>query len=206
MSSAQPRSRPRGSERELLEIAARAMAARGYRTYLDPDGKSYFDLAVRRGAVVGLLEGKIGRPRLVFAQALRRRAWADWVGVVVDSAKAAQALVERTASSRAAVVGVSVVVDGQFTEVRAPTPRSGEAGSDPFARHRARLREALEAIDRGTMPQGVSWSGVPREVRRASGGRAFAEWRLDEAFEPGAQAAEAAATPEATRSGAKRSP
>lgn len=173
--------RPTWREDDLLEIAAAHLRGEGYTTYLDPDGSSYFDLAARRGEEVGLVEGKVGHPRKVLDQAVRRRAWADWVAVMIDSPRAAARLVERTADVRSAVVGVWSVQEGALLSVRAPrrgvdTPR----GADPFAPLRARLREALLAIDRGETPTGVGWSGVPREVRRASGGRSFAEWRLDE--------------------------
>jgi len=65
-----------GSERELLETVAEELRRRGYRTYVDPDGTDYFDLAARRGDEVGLVEGKLGRPKAVLAQGRRRSAWA----------------------------------------------------------------------------------------------------------------------------------
>lgn len=205
------RERGRPAEGELLEAVADELRLQGYRAYLDPDGASYFDLVVRRGSVVGLVEGKVGNPRRVLVQALRRRAWADWVAVVVDSARAAERLVARTEGARAATVGIWVAADGRARELRAAAHRQDDGAGDPFARHRARLRDALDAIDRGESPPGVGWSGVPREVRRASGGRAFAEWRLDERWsddpgQPGPEAPPSPASSPATRSGAKRAP
>lgn len=205
------RERARPAERELLEAVADELRRQGYRTYLDPDGASYFDLVVRRGPVIGLVEGKVGNPRRVLVQALRRRAWADWVAVVVDSTRAAERLVARTEGARAAAVGIWVATGGRARELRAAVLRQDDGEGDPFARHRARLRDALDAVDRGESPPGVGWSGVPREVRRASGGRAFAEWRLDERWSddsahPGPEVRPSPASSPATRSGAKREP
>ncbi len=168
---------PRPSERSILEIAADHLRTRGYRTYLDPDGGSYFDLAAVKGDELGLVEGKVGDARRVLRQAVERRVWADWVAVVVASRTSAERLVARTSEVRAAAVGVWVVRDGQLEELRAPRPRSA---SPPYAPLRARLLAALGAIDRGETPPGVGWSGVPAAVRRAGGGRRFSEWRLDE--------------------------
>jgi hypothetical protein len=38
----------------------------------------------------------------------------------------------------------------------------------------------LDAMESGEIPDSIRWDGVLREVRRASGGRGFSEWRLDE--------------------------
>lgn len=172
--------RPGPSERSLLEAAARWLDARGYRTYIDPDGTSYFDLVARRGEEVGLVEGKVGNPSRVLAQALTRRGWGDWVAVVLDRPRSARRLAERTETSRSSFVGVWYVEGTSVSEVRAPRPRPSEGADDPYAPLRARLRSALDDLDRGDVPPGVRWSGVPQEVRRSSGGRRFAEWRLDE--------------------------
>ena len=175
--------RPRPSEASLVELAAAHLRAQGYRTYVDPDGGSYFDLAAARDEEVGLVEGKVGRPREVLVQALKRRAWADWVAVVVESRRAAEALVARTTERRAEGVGVWAVDEGVLVELRAARPRRSSTEDDPFAPLRARLRDALRAIDRGEVPAGVGWAGVPRAVRAASSGRSFAEWRLDETLD-----------------------
>jgi hypothetical protein len=173
-----PTLRP-ATERELVEAVALELGARGYRTYVDPDGTDYFDLAVRRGEEVGLVEGKLGGPSRVLAQALRRRAWADWVAVAVASERTAVALVARTAGTRAAVVGVWSWAAGRAREVRAPlVPPAGTP--DPFSATRARFRQQLLDLDRGELPAGVRWSSVPAEVRRRSFGRGYSEWRLDE--------------------------
>lgn len=194
--------RPRRSEHDLLGAVARHYAAQGCTTYLDPDGASFFDLAVRRGEEVGLVEGKVGGLRNVLGQALRRRAWADWVAVAIDAPRAAERLRLRTAAGRARVVGILLVGPTGLTELRAPGRRPLVPDDDPFAPLRARFRLALDAIDRGERPDGVGWSGVPSAVRHASGGRRFAEWRLDEPGPPAAQPAATSAP--ATRSGSNR--
>ncbi|MGP8078501.1 MAG: hypothetical protein ACLQD8_07845 [Thermoplasmata archaeon] len=175
-----PAIRPR-SEAELVRATARYLETEGYRVYIDPDGTDYFDLAARRGAEVGLVEAKLSRPRDLLVQALRRRPWADWVAVVVPSPRMAARLVASTAGRRADPVGIWVLERGAVSVVRAARPfaRSG-MGDDPFAAHRDRFRKVLGRIDRGEVPEGIRWDGLARELRRASGGRGFREWRLDE--------------------------
>jgi hypothetical protein len=173
---------PRPRERELLATAARWFEGLGYRCYPDPDGTDYFDLAVRRASEVGLIEGKVGRPAVVLGQALRRRAWGDWVAVAVDSPRGAERLARTTTGRRAESVGVYAVAGDRLTEVRRPRPA---APDDPFSPCRERFRRLLDDLDAGVRPPGVRWSDVLAEVRRASGGRRFAEWRLDEPFRPG---------------------
>jgi hypothetical protein len=165
-------------ERALLTAVAEEYGRRGYRAYLDPDGTDYFDLAVRRGDEVGLLEGKVSGASEVLAQALRRRPWSDWVAVVLGSGRPARRLADRTAGRRAGSVGVWAVEHGRPVELRAPARRARDA--DPFAETRHRFRALLDGIDRGEFPDGVRWSGLLRAVRSASAGRGFAEWRLDE--------------------------
>ncbi len=173
----------RAPERQLMRRVADAYAGRGYRTYLDPDGADYFDLAVRRGEEVGLIEGKAGAAGNVLAQALVRRPWADWVAVAVGSPRAAARLLARTEGRRAGFVGVWTVESGEARELRparaVPAP-AAEAGFEPT---RARLRAALLALDAGELPVAVSWSGVLGAVARASAGRRYREWRLDEPTE-----------------------
>jgi hypothetical protein len=176
--------RARPSERSLLEAVAAALAERGYRTYVDPDGGDYFDLAVRRGDEVGLVEGKLGDASAVLGQALRRRAWADWVAVALGSPRAASRLVARTSGRRAAVVGVWAVEGGIARELRPAVPAPPPPPDDPFAGPRRRFRQALDDLDRGALDPSVRWSGVPSAVRRSSAGRKFAEWRLDEPGSP----------------------
>ncbi|MGP8109169.1 MAG: hypothetical protein ACLQD9_00445 [Thermoplasmata archaeon] len=170
--------RPR--ERDLLVVAARHLETEGYRTYLDIDGTDYFDLVAKRGQEVGLIEGKISGSQRVLVQALRRRAWGDWVAVVLASPRSAEALVRRTQSGRASPVGVWTVVREELSILRPATPWSTRTEDDPFRELKNRFRRVLESVDRGELPAGARWSDVNREVRRAAGGRGFAEWRLDE--------------------------
>lgn len=169
--------RPR-SEAELVRGTARALAGQGYRTYIDVDGSDYFDLVARRGEEVGLVEAKLSQPRALLLQALRRRPWGDWVAVVVPSPRTARRLVGSTEGRRAAPVGVWVLEGETLTVVRAARPFAGS--DDPFRPLRSRFREVLDRIDRGELPEGLRWDGLFRELARASGGRGFREWRLDE--------------------------
>ena len=171
---------PRRTERELVAAAARHFEARGFTVWVDPDGRDYFDLVARRGDEVGLVEAKVSGGREVLQQALRRRAWGDWVAVVLGSERAARSLATRTEATRAAPIGVGFVHAGVFVELRAPRRWAIEGGVDPFAEVRARFRRVLDLLESGEIPAGTRWDGVVREVRRASGGRGFAEWRLDE--------------------------
>ncbi len=168
----------RPPERELLEAVAGELARRGFRTYLDPDGTDYFDLVVRRGAEVGIVEGKVSGAARVLEQALRRRAWASWVAVVLGGKVAADRLVARTSGRRAGIVGVWSYANGELRELRAPA--SLPEGPERFRQHRALLLRHLRELDGGGLPAGVPWSGVVGAVRRASGGRSFGEWSLDE--------------------------
>jgi len=172
--------RPAVPERRLLEAVAAELTARGYRTYLDPDRTDYFDLVARRGDEVGLVEGKVGDARAVLAQAVRRRPWSDWVAVVLGSERSAARLVQRTNGRRAGVVGVWSFENGRLQELRPAGRTHGTGGADPFREMRARLLRHLVDLDQGLLPPGVRWSSVASAVRRASAGRGFAEWRLDE--------------------------
>lgn len=185
MTGAHPRKTARRPERELVRIVARFLTEQGYRVAIDPDGTDYFDLVARRADEVGLVEVKVADARAVLAQALKRRGWGTWGAVALGSARAAERLASRTQNTRAAPVGVWSV--GQET-VRVHRPARAwvqPGGEDPFDSLRSRLRRWLELLDTGELPPGVRWDGVPGSVRRASGGRGFAEWRLDEAFERG---------------------
>jgi hypothetical protein len=170
----------RTPERELVAIVADYLERQGFRVYVDPDGTDYFDLVARRGEEVGLVEAKVADRRTVLAQALRRRAWGDWGAVALGSARAAERLAADTDTGRAAGVGVWSVAGGDVRVVRPARPWTAPGALDPFVSLRARFRGVLDAIDRGDLPAGVRWDGLLREVRRASGGRGFGEWRLDE--------------------------
>lgn len=179
--NASPRARRRAvSEAEIVRIAAEHLRRAGYRAYIDPDGTDYFDLVARRGSEVGLVEAKVGDARAVLGQALRRRGWGDWSAVVLGSVRSAERLDVNSRTSRAAPVGVWAVHAGAIRVVRAARPWVAPGQGDPFRELRDRFRRVLDRVDDGTLPSSATWDDVLREVRRASGGRGFAEWRLDE--------------------------
>jgi len=184
---AAPRPRPRAPripETEVVRVAARYLEEQGYRVYPNLDSNDYFDLVARRGNEVGLVEAKVSGSRVVLLQALKRRAWGDWVAVVLPSETAAARLAARTATTRAERVGVWVAAAGTVRVVRAAGPWVRPGEDDPFSDLRRWFRSVLDRVDSGELPTDVPWEGVVRSVRRASGGRGFAEWRLDEPFDP----------------------
>jgi len=171
---------PRTPEADLVRSAARYLEGLGYRVRVDPDGNDYFDLVARRGEEVGLVEAKVGDARAVLAQALKRRGWGDWTAVLLGSPRAAERLCERTRGTRAEPVGIWSFRDARVTVLREARPWVAPGVPDPFAGLRERFRRILDALDSGELPADARWDGVLREVRRASGGRGFGEWRLDE--------------------------
>lgn len=176
-----PRRRVR--ETEVVAAAAKFLSAQGYRVYPNLDANDYFDLVARRGDEVGLVEAKVAGTRKVLVQALKRRAWGNWVAVVLPSLIAAGRLVARTDGTRAAPVGVWVARDGTVRVIRPARAWVHAGDDDPYFDLRARFRTVLDRIDSGEIPPDVPWGGVVGAVRRASGGRGFAEWRLDEPVE-----------------------
>jgi hypothetical protein len=139
----------------------------------------------RRGDEVGLVEVKVRDARAVLAQALRRRGWGNWSAVALGSDPAARRLAARTTGTRAAPIGIWTVTAESVRVVRPPLPwvRPGETG--PFDELRGRFRDWLDLVEQVAGSPTLRWSGVPGAVRRASGGRGFAEWRLDESRDPG---------------------
>lgn len=184
MTSRGTSARPRVSEKAVVAVAAAFLEHQGYRVYPNLDATDYFDLVARRGDEVGLIEAKVSGSRAVLVQALKRRAWGDWVAVVLPSEASAERLAARTEGTRAARVGVWVAKEGTVRVVRASGPWVRPGDDDPFAELRRRFRTVLDRIDSGELPTDVPWGGVVSAVRRASGGRGFAEWRLDETTGP----------------------
>jgi hypothetical protein len=178
------RRREARSEAELVQVVARYLSARGYTTYANPDGADYFDLVARRGDEVGLVEAKVSDARTVIRQALRRRVWGDWTAVAMPGRLAARRLLERTRDGHAAAVGIWIVGATTVDELRPARPWVADSDEDPYRDLRVRFRGVLDAIDRGEIPAGASWDGVLLEIGRASGGRGFREWRLDEPDPP----------------------
>lgn len=152
----------------------------GYLVRIDPDGTDYFDLVVRRGDEVGLVEAKVANSRAVLTQALKRRAWGAWGAVALSGERSARHLVARTEGTRAAVIGVGWAAPDGYRVLRPARPWVAPGEPDLFADLRRRFRAVLDAIDRGEIPGGVPWDGLLGEIRRASGGRGFGEWRLEE--------------------------
>jgi len=171
---------PRPSEAEIVRVVAAHLEALGYRVRVNLDGSDYFDLVARRDGEVGLVEAKVSDARTVLVQALKRRAWADWCAVALAGERAARRLAARTSGGRARPVGIWFVRGGRVEVVRDAAPWVAPGAEDPFAELKARFRAILDALEAGEIPAGVAWDGVVREVRRASGGRSFSEWRLDE--------------------------
>lgn len=170
----------RVSEAEIVRAVARYLERTGYAVRVNLDGADYFDLVARRGNEVGLVEAKVANSRSVLAQALKRRGWGDWTAVALGSATSAERLVKRTLGTRAEPVGVWSV-SGDLVRVHREARRwVASDGPDPFEELRERFRRLLDALDAGALPEALRWEGVPAEVRRSSGGRGFAEWRLDE--------------------------
>jgi len=175
-----PPRHPRPTERSVVETAARHLEGAGYRTWINPDGSDYFDLVARRGDEVGLLEAKAAESRNVLAQALTRRVWGDWVAVVLGSPRAAEALELRTRGTRSEPVGIWTLRESRVEVVRPARPWVASGTSDPYRELRERFRHILDSLERGDLPEGLAWDAVPSSVRRASHGRKFREWRLDE--------------------------
>jgi len=176
--------RPPRTEAQLVEIVRRYLVGEGYRVYVDPDGTDYFDVVARRDGEVGLVEVKVAGPHAVLAQALRRRAWGDWCAVALGSARSAERLAAYTLGRRAAPIGIWSVGPDSVRVHRAALPWSSVGSDTPFVETRARFRRWLEEVDALAPDASVHFSGVVGEVRRASGGRTFGEWRLDEGIDP----------------------
>jgi len=171
---------PRIRESEVVRTAAEFLAGQGYHVYPNLDSNDYFDLVARRGDEVGLVEAKVSGSRVVLVQALKRRVWGDWVAVVLPSETAAQRLVARTEATRASPVGVWSAHDGKVRVVRPAGSWLRPGDPDPFSELRNRFRAILDRIDSGELPANLAWEGLGGAIRRASGGRGFGEWRLDE--------------------------
>ncbi|MFZ0698805.1 MAG: hypothetical protein WAN74_01225 [Thermoplasmata archaeon] len=166
------------SEHALAAPVQRHLEELGYRVWIDPDGRDYFDVVARREEEVGLVELKLADGPRVFTQALRRRAWGDWVAVAVASERSAERLVQLRTTPLARRVGIWFV-QGDTVEVRrASQPWSGPGA--PYEEERRTFRAVLDRLASGEIPAGVGWGGVGRMVRRASGGRGFQEYTIEE--------------------------
>ncbi|HUZ79629.1 MAG TPA: hypothetical protein VMV28_03305 [Thermoplasmata archaeon] len=171
------RGRP-ASEHELAGPVRRHLEALGYRVWVDPDGRDYFDVVAKRNEEVGLVELKLADGPRVFAQALRRRAWGDWVAVAVASERSAERLMRVRTTPLARRVGIWLVRGDTVDVRRGSQPWSGSDA--PYEAERRGFRAVLDRLASGEIPAGVEWGGIGRMVRHASGGRGFAEFTIEE--------------------------
>ncbi len=155
----------------------RHFESEGFRVYANPDGSDYFDLIVRRGAEIGMLELKRAEGRRVFEQAVRRRFWGNWVGVAVGSRTSAQRLAVRRSGRLTSCVGIWWVHNAGVETIRPPSPFPPPA--EP-REERTRLVAWLDLIDRGEVPVGTVLEGLGRAIRGLGHGRAYREWTLEE--------------------------
>ncbi len=168
-------------ELELAAPVERYLTDRGYRVWVDPDGTDYFDLVAKRGGEVGLVELKVADWRKVLAQAVRRRAWGDWVAVTIARESLARKLIALPVSERSQRVGVwTVSKAGELVVLREAQTMWSSGEPDPFADLRRDFARLLLLLERGEIPAGIEWSFLNARARRALGGRSTRDWRLDE--------------------------
>jgi len=168
-------------ESELRAPLERFLSSRGYRVDFDIDGQDYFDAVARRGDELGLVELKLTDWRKVHAQALVRRAWADWVAVLLSRRSLAERLRTRAGPPAVGRVGLWYLEHGEVQVLREASPIPG-ATSFPL---RGELQFALGVRDRGELPPGAVWSGLGPVRNRRAGRRWDGRfWRLEEFAEP----------------------
>lgn len=150
----------------------------GFRVYPNVDGNDYFDLVARRGRELGLVELKRSLAGPAFGQALRRRAWGDWVGVALGSGPGARRLATERNGRLSSVVGIWWVHGETVELLRAPTV---VPTADVPRPERVQLHAWLDAIDRGWIPPGTRMEGLGGTLHRLSLGRGYREWTVEEA-------------------------
>jgi hypothetical protein len=168
-------------ESEMVGPVTRFLEGRGYRCYRDPDGQDYLDLVARRGEEIGLVELKLSAAGQVMAQALRRRAWGDWVAVALEGRRAAVRALDSSGGSYRKRVGILAVTGSFVDELRPFQPIHAPGEPHPFPDLKQRLLSLLDAIDAGTLPAGVGWGAL--WPASAGGRRAGREWKLEELVE-----------------------
>jgi hypothetical protein len=171
--------RPR-REAELAPPVVAHLEAQGYRVWVDPDGTDYFDVVARRGATVGLVELKLADGKTVLRQALRRRAWGDWVAVAVPREALARRIAAAPVAERGGRVGVWWIDGEAVRELRPARSLVGPGESDPFAATRAALADRLDLLEAGSLAPGVHWGLLTASRLQLPGGRTSRDWRLDE--------------------------
>jgi len=171
-------------ETEMVEPVRRHLESLGYRVFVNPDGADYFDVVVRRGSEVGLVELKVADWKTVVTQALRRRGWGDWVAVVLPHRSLAEKAVARRTAPRGTRVGVWYLSRDTVEILRPATPFVLEGEVDPFPDPKRWLLERLAIADGAGVAEPVTWS-VPDAGRVGARRRSSREWRLEEFPEPG---------------------
>ncbi|MCI4368672.1 MAG: hypothetical protein L3K09_03820 [Thermoplasmata archaeon] len=169
-------------ERELAPAVCAYLAGKGYRVWVDPDGSDYFDLVCRRGAEVGLVELKLYDWKKLFAQAVRRRGFADWVAVALPRESLARKLLGRGSRAKGERIGVFVVTGEKLTVLREPKPWRDHGEANPFPDLARALSRMLDELEAGVLPEGVRWGVSDRSS--ASGRRSARDYRLEEFPEP----------------------
>jgi hypothetical protein len=172
--------RERLPERALADPVRRHLEADGFRVWVDPDGSDFLDVVARRDEEVGLVELKVADWKTVLVQALRRRAWGDWVAVALPRRSLAEKVLARSAAGRPSRVGVWVVA-GESVEVVRPARRLYDPGEpDPFESPRARLRLFLDALEGGGLPEGFEWGLAAHAAQATHRRRPALDWTLEE--------------------------
>ncbi|MCI4351466.1 MAG: hypothetical protein L3K15_08140 [Thermoplasmata archaeon] len=172
--------RPRLPESSLAPPVRRHLEAEGFRVWVDPDGSDFLDVVARRNHEVGLVELKIADWKTVLVQALRRRAWGDWVAVALPRRSLASKVLARSSRGRAARVGVWVVAEEKVEVLRPAVPLYDPGEPDPFEEPRARLRLFLDAMETGGLPEGFEWGLAAHAARATHRRRPALDWTMDE--------------------------
>jgi hypothetical protein len=177
-------------EGELAPAVTAHLTGLGYRVFVNPDGTDYFDVVARRGSEIGLIELKVADYRKVFAQALRRRGFGDWVAVVLPTERRVRRCLDRPAPPLGEKVGLWFVNEGKLEVVRGALPLYEDGREGPFPEQRRQLEELLDHLEGGRIPPGTTWGFV----RHSPGGRSTRDFRLEE-FEKVASGPDDAADP-----------
>jgi hypothetical protein len=178
------RPRPRVPERALAPPVRRHLEAAGFRVWVDPDGSDFLDVVARRGDEVGLVELKVADWKTVLVQALRRRAWGDWVAVALPRPSLAEKVRARSTVGRAARVGIWVVTGENVQVLRPALPMYDPGDPDPFELPRARLRLFLDAMETGGLPEGFDWGLAAHAAQATHRRRPALDWTMDEFPDP----------------------
>lgn len=165
---------PRIPESALRAPVSAYLEARGFRVWVDPEGRDFLDLVAARGDEVGLVELKVSDWRTVRAQAVVRRALADWVSVALPTDRLASRLIDSLRGPVAPRIGVYVVDGRDVRERRAPIPLDPPGAGSPAEEARTRFRELVRRALHGEIPEGIAWGAAARRTGRGRG------YRLDE--------------------------